>query len=160
MKKDKHILTTFIIVVLTFLIGGYQTCQAQLSDGNYYYSNNKNNVTLIVMDVGQRAFVTIERKDCNSCRADIGIGEWFQVNLKGADEGYSGPYGWYNIVLETGDGGDDRYAEFELDDFNNKSYNYEIIKMLTPNSKEKTILKLTHYIKNNDTIEVENHCKH
>ncbi len=143
MKQDKHILRTFIIVVLTFLIGGYQTCEAQLVDGNYYYSNSKQDVTLIVTDVGLKVDLLITKRYCKECISAKGNGEWIYINLKGADENYEGPNGWYDIKIKN------KYVELEFDDFNNKVQTYETLKIPTANSKEKTILKLTHYYEEN-----------
>jgi hypothetical protein len=136
MKKDKHILTTFIILVLTFLVGGHQTCKAQLVDGNYYYGNSKCNIALSVTDVGQKVFAIIETNN----GVEEGFGEWFQVNLKGADEGYSGDEGWYDVVMK------DRSIEISLDDYSYKIYNYETIRVPKINSIDGVYLHLNHYI--------------
>jgi len=69
-----------------------------------------------------------------------GFGEWFQVNLKGADEGYSGDEGWYDVVMK------DRSIEISLDDYSYKIYNYETIRVPKINSIDGVYLHLNHYI--------------
>ena len=140
MKKDKYILRTFIIVVLTFLIGGYQTCEAQLVDGNYYYSNSKQDIVLNVTDVGQKIDLVITKRYCKECASVVGKGEWIYINLKGADENYEGPNGWYDIKIKN------KYVELEFDDFSDKIYNYETIRVPKINSIDGVYLHLNHYI--------------
>ena len=141
MKKDKYILRTFIIVVLTFLIGGYQTCEAQLFDGNYFYGNVNKDIILEVSNGGENIIVIIETKEGDYIIKEEGSGEWFAVNLKGVDEDYYGPEGWYDIYM-----GDDNYVEIELEEYNDKVSTYEIIKIPVPNSSDRISLHLNHYI--------------
>lgn len=141
MKQDKYILRTFFIFILTFLIGAYQTCEAQLVDGNYYYGNPKQDIVLNVTDVGQKIDLVIIKKDCKECASVVGKGEWIYINLKGVDEGYEGVDGWYDIQIN-----DTTYVEVELAEYNSEIGNYETITLPIPNSDNRIYLQLNHYI--------------
>jgi hypothetical protein len=141
MKKDKCILRTFIIVVLTFLIGGYQTCEAQLIDGTYFYGNVNKNISLKVSNGGEDIKVTLETKKGEHITEEKGSGEWFAVNLNGADEDYDGPEGWYDVYM-----GDNNYVEIEIGDWSDEVSTYETIKIPIPNSDDTMLLHLNHYI--------------
>jgi len=141
MKQDKYILRAFFIFLFTFLIGAYQTCEAQLIEGNYYYGNFKRDIVLSVTEAGSKIQLTIIEKDCSKCLVLKGSGEWVHINLRGVDDDYQGVEGWYDIYLEN-----NTNIEIELHEYNARVSAYEKITVPIPNSDDSVSLQLYCYM--------------
>ena len=71
---------------------------AQSRDGKYMYQNDKGmtcNVT--ISEGGWKAAVVLNLGKEFNGRVIKARGEWFKVNRNGADPGYDGPDGWYQL---------------------------------------------------------------
>jgi hypothetical protein len=82
-----------------FILGAFLTplkIYSQLSEGQYTYSNNDLSLSLTISDGGWAiSKATITRNLTG--KTITGAGEWFKVNMNGADEDYKGPEGWYQF---------------------------------------------------------------
>jgi hypothetical protein len=87
MKKLFFAITLMLCSKLSF---------AQLANGNYTYSNN--DITL-KFSISNNGFAMSNIVVTNTIlgKKYNGSGEWFQVNSKGVDQNYQGPFGWYQF---------------------------------------------------------------
>jgi hypothetical protein len=83
-----------ILLAIAFLSSF--TSFAQISEGKFTYSNNELSLTFTTIDGGWGlSDIVITYK--NTGKTATGVGEWFKVNMNGADPDYSGPEGWYQF---------------------------------------------------------------
>ena len=72
---------------------------AQLSDGNYTYSNDEIILKFTVSDGGQTLNNVVLVYN-NTKSIETGKGNWFFINLNGASPDYSGPTAWYQFQTD------------------------------------------------------------
>jgi hypothetical protein len=72
---------------------------AQLEDGNYSYSNKEITLNFTISEVGFTISNIVVTNTILGKKYN-GSGEWFQVNPKGVDPNYQGPFGWYQFSTD------------------------------------------------------------
>lgn len=84
----------FYLTLLTFLICGFS--YSQMSDGNYTFKNADFTLTFTIASDGWE-MNDVVLTNMKTGKKENAIGEWFKVNMNGADADYSGPEGWYQF---------------------------------------------------------------
>ena len=72
---------------------------AQLSDGDYTYSNAEIILNFTVADDGQTLNNVVLVYN-NTKSIETGKGNWFFMNLRGASPDYNGPTAWYQFQTD------------------------------------------------------------
>jgi hypothetical protein len=114
-----------LILAISLLLS--TTADAQLVDGTYYCSRGIYTVSAIVCEAGEE--ICSFEINYNDTLVISGTGDWFRVNMRGVDEEYDGPEGWYVIQLDS--------QEIEADLISDQKFY-----MYNPIDKQKIILKL------------------
>jgi hypothetical protein len=72
---------------------------AQMEDGNYTYSNKEITLNFTISDLGFTISNIVVTNTIIGKKYN-GSGEWFQVNPRGVDPNYQGPFGWYQFSTD------------------------------------------------------------
>lgn len=84
----------FYLTLLTFFICSFS--YSQLSDGNYTFKNADFTLSFTIASDGWE-MNDVVLTNMKTGKKENAIGEWFKVNMNGADADYSGPEGWYQF---------------------------------------------------------------
>lgn len=92
--KQEDPMKKFYLIILVFFIYGFS--YAQMSDGNYTFKNADFTLTFTISSDGLE-MNDVVLTNLKTGKKENAIGEWFKLNMNGADADYSGPEGWYQF---------------------------------------------------------------
>jgi hypothetical protein len=120
------------LTILAFFTLGYSF--SQMEDGNYTYANSEFTLSFTIGEDGWEIFNIVIMDNANG-DFEEGTGEWFKVNMNGADEDYEGPEGWYqfqtdNCKFDFNEAIDDLYLNrFECNQDPDASSSYTLLRI-------------------------------